>query len=424
MGNKSTQETISSFSDGDHNNMVVNGYIKRLQNTLTKRQIIPLEVIQLCIDFYCSRIILIYIDQGTSSSNNNSEPFQLSITDFTETSRKYDAKITPSNIPSTQPTPPREPNLIHNAHIYFTKNINLPSKICTELNTNERTQFDVIFRYGGNKMCVGNPSSSCNALIWQSNIRRHGNKQKTLNIIDYELPQCPPYLLYANIIYSQRYSTLYALGSSVSSQPSIAKLNMNIDRKNMEWKTIDNGRIETRTSCILVEKDYDEQILVFETIRFHNTSGDEDSIHSKVKQYNLNDDTVSELKVMGSFPTRHNNGILYDGMDKRVYIGGGHAIGCTTQEIAAHSVVCMDLVKMKWFDAERYIPKTLLNHDHYPILWKDGDLLYIASVKGEGIEWIDMRDDNRKWNMYKDSLNTYFDTDIHSYNAFRCRLLR
>lgn len=66
-----------------------------------------------------------------------------------------------------------------------------------------------------------------------------------------------------------------------------------------------------------------------------------------------------------------------------------------------------------------------MKHNFYPIIWKqDGCLLYISSIKANGVEFIDLRQANKAWNVIYDSLDPLFDTDIAWYNAPKCRLLQ
>ena len=76
--------------------------------------------------------------------------------------------------------------------------------------------------------------------------------------------------------------------------------------------------------------------------------------------------------------------------DNKIYIGGGH----TDYDI--YSVPYYDINKNKWFCD---IPNTNILHEDYPSMWIEngGDLLYIASITGNGIEYIDLRDNSRKW---------------------------
>eukprot|EP01083_Nonionella_stella_P068575 182219_1 len=400
-----TEHTTQSActSNGSYSKYLTNGYIKRIQGEVQFASQIPMEIIELINDFYCAKIILIYINEGDFKK----EPFEICITDFWDTSRKYKANLKCIRLP-TQKDDKINHNVIQGASMYFSKNIHLPQHLTTQFNCNSKTQFDVIFRCGGMKHNTRKPG--CNALVWKSNIRRHGNKSKTLNIIDYQFPNIPSHMLWCNIVYSEQFSTLYA----VSGQ-SVCELDMNECSSELCWKHV-IGTSETSgydaVNYVMIEKDDREQILMVNV----NGSGSHllmfDPVECAWKQVN------TTCKLGG----RTKYGIMYDKSDQMIYVGGGHANSYVTHEEAAHSVGYCDLVKQVW-NTEN-MPLTLMRHDHYPILWKDGHLLYIASVKAKGFEWIDLRGRNRKWHLYNDSLNTYFDTDIHSYNAYRCRLLR
>ncbi len=59
-------------------------------------------------------------------------------------------------------------------------------------------------------------------------------------------------------------------------------------------------------------------------------------------------------------------------------------------------------------------------HGHYPVMWLDNtsNLLFVASVYQNGIEYLDLRCDNRTWNVVK-----MFNSNQTLHNLFGCRML-
>ena len=76
-------------------------------------------------------------------------------------------------------------------------------------------------------------------------------------------------------------------------------------------------------------------------------------------------------------------GIFYDSIQDTVYLGGSNYT----------SVECYDLNKNKW----SLLPECNLVHTCNPAIWKDDNVLYIASIAANGMEFIDLRESNASW---------------------------
>ena len=105
-------------------------------------------------------------------------------------------------------------------------------------------------------------------------------------------------------------------------------------------------------------------------------------------------------------------GICYDKHSENIYIGGGTNPYYGDFEYwrdAECSMECYNLTKMKSYS--KY-PDTKYKHKCYPLLWKDeaANILNIASIKNEYIEWIDLRLHNKTWNKKDRKLNEIFKT--------------
>ena len=90
-------------------------------------------------------------------------------------------------------------------------------------------------------------------------------------------------------------------------------------------------------------------------------------------------------------------GICYDNYTQSVYVGGGGKISERSKDYSALSrVQSYDLNVGKW----KVLPLTVMEHRNYPIMWVDEsnhNLLFIGSVFQNGLEYIDLRDDERRW---------------------------
>ena len=87
MGNKQPRVAAPPSATNNARSLLINGYIRHIQTHLSRA--ISADIISLCNDFFGSRIILIYLDQG----NFHDEPFELRVTDFFDKSRKYKANL-------------------------------------------------------------------------------------------------------------------------------------------------------------------------------------------------------------------------------------------------------------------------------------------------------------------------------------------
>ena len=79
---------------------------------------------------------------------------------------------------------------------------------------------------------------------------------------------------------------------------------------------------------------------------------------------------------------RSRAGLYYDEFKELLFVGGGNS---TTGKLK--SIECWDLNK----DCFYSLPNTNVQHGYYPILWRQHDLLYIASYSTQSQECIDLR---------------------------------
>ena len=78
-------------------------------------------------------------------------------------------------------------------------------------------------------------------------------------------------------------------------------------------------------------------------------------------------------------------GKCYDKENKVVYAVGGSLNGKRAEYY--------DLLKNQWYD----LPEMNCKHANYPFVWKNEDLLYVASCKKQESEFIDLREHSKFW---------------------------
>lgn len=92
---------------------------------------------------------------------------------------------------------------------------------------------------------------------------------------------------------------------------------------------------------------------------------------------------------------RNQCGIYHDNNNGKLYIGGGRADLFRIRK----EIECLDLETNKWFHD---IPNTNYYHNIYPQIWKDEldqNILCIASIHENCMEYIDLRIHNKSWNV-------------------------
>ena len=109
-------------------------------------------------------------------------------------------------------------------------------------------------------------------------------------------------------------------------------------------------------------------------------------------------------------------GIFYDARDDRLYLGGGQI--SESDGNITHTIEWLDMKKEEW----NMLPQpTKMQHGNYPVMWiHDYDLLCIASINvyGNGLEYIDLRDNKGKWKVLyfrgggTRSFSSLFDCDV------------
>ena len=114
------------------------------------------------------------------------------------------------------------------------------------------------------------------------------------------------------------------------------------------------------------------------------TVNDED-MDSKIEMCDLK--TQKWIQLADCTIKRSIAGIFYDSIQQTVYLGGGNN--------KSRTIECYDMNKNKW----RLLPECNLKHRWNPAIWKDDmkDLLCIASIEANAMEYIDLRENYATW---------------------------
>eukprot|EP01084_Bolivina_argentea_P200497 342852_1 len=398
---------------GFNNKILLYGFMRDIEKGLqgeSAMQIIPDTIMQLCDSYYSTPNIIFYFEMFGGGNS-------LYIVDLDDMDRKLTKNHT-LNYNNILPSP-LDPNSIHASGMYYKSKIKLPYVIMNQLsdkckqNTNENSYFDAIFKCGGTKVSVTAATDFCCGYIWNYQDKYFEN------ICQVTLPN------YINtdsvgqtLIWSDKRQCLYSIARNTM---NVLSFNDDIS-DNWKWETQSNNLINSFginrkrigfMSSVIVRNDMNEERL----ISVGGGNGDTNS-GTGVKYCDLYDiDNDKWIKLSDMNFARHRTGIYHDKWTQRIYIGGGNG--------AERKIEFYDLNKNKWYFDKKMMPYTTMKHNVYPIIWnQDGHLLYIASVKANGVEFIDLRQDNKKWNVVYDKLDPLFSTNIVWYNATNCRLIQ
>ena len=190
-----------------------------------------------------------------------------------------------------------------------------------------------------------------------------------------------PQATYANTtVYSKKYGLFSVGGIPLGNE--VFNLQKRSDAENVTWNKLKKMKNEHYypSVCIMNEK----QLFVATGYGTHNFDSWNKS--TKIEMYSLENEEWSQLKDCKI--KRAGSGIFYDTMQETVYLGGGDAF-------YDNFVEYYNIHKNKW----SLLDKCKLKHSWNPVIWKDDDqnILYIASIASNGMEFIDLRESNAMW---------------------------
>ena len=98
-------------------------------------------------------------------------------------------------------------------------------------------------------------------------------------------------------------------------------------------------------------------------------------------------------------------GAFYDGVNNKIYVGGGNGFtGTDVTMSASQRREYYDMVKNKWY----ILKNTKYKHENYPSVWIDDDnlnVLCIASISADCIEYLDLRMDGKDGKIIKGKIS-------------------
>ena len=204
------------------------------------------------------------------------------------------------------------------------------------------------------------------------------------------LPNLPKATFANDTVFSNKYG-LFSVGGR-SSGNEVYNLQKRSNAR-MKWKKLKNEMKSEHyypSVCII----NDNQLFV--AAGYNNNSFDARHLCSKVEICNLENGEWSQLTDCRI--KRCIAGIFYDSVEDSVYLGGGD---CS-------SVECYDMNKNIWTS----LPDCNFEHKWSPVLWKDDNILYIASIDANRMEFIDLRESNASWTV-KHEFDELFNTGFN-----------
>eukprot|EP01083_Nonionella_stella_P083974 232293_1 len=395
-----------STCHGLNNRILLYAFMRDMEDSLdgaSAMRIIPDTIIHLCDMYYSTQNIIFYFGVESRTQDN-----LLSIVDLDDMDRQLKKKHI-----FQYPLQEASHHYIQCAGMCHQSEIKLPKHIRNKvpLQFHSNTEYvDILFKCGGwngIKSSVGNINTSCWAYIWKSEDKYFEH------ICPLQLPAFPKNNCYGqSIVWSGKQQCLY----------SITRYHLHrFSLHDWKWETPNDQQLLTPfavrprrgfMSSVIVTNDLNQERLI------SVGGGAIESDSNGVKYCDLYDIEKDEWMTIADLNYgRHRAGVYHDKWSQRLFIGGGNG--------AERKIEYYDLNKNKWYFDKCNIPLTRRKHNIYPLIWnQDGHLLYIASIKANGVEFVDLRQENRRWNVVYDKLDPLFDTNIVWYNAANCRLIQ
>eukprot|EP01084_Bolivina_argentea_P121894 216030_1 len=366
---------------------LINGFVRKIDASL-KNKIIPYEINELCFLFYFTSNVLYYFCRIRDPNKNG-----LYIYDI-DNNQNFQCKIFDINTSKLNSTSESDAGAIGYTSPYIAKNIssNIFHKLNSSyLNKSKAYSYDIIFKCGGNSDANGD-SSQCQAIIFNSSqldTNMSADKNQTLTAYHYELPSLPVKMWGTTAVYSH-VNGLYNIGGSNCTK--IYNLNDPFN-SNSKWNCVATFDSQIAYTSSVFINDY--QLFI--------CGGTHDYNGIATTQI-LNTNSYDWVKLNDCINKRQCAGILYD--NNHVYIGGG--------DDTNHSVEYYDLIKQRWCK----LVSTNCEYAFCPTLWishNENNMLYIAGIKSNAIEVLDLRI-GKQWEIVygnkKNLLQSKFDTPL------------
>eukprot|EP01084_Bolivina_argentea_P296255 510197_1 len=333
------------------------GYIRRIERLLNNKTI-PYSIYDICFNFYRSQNTILYISTKIN--------YGLHIAAFDNGLNWY------SNINQKESS-------IHGCESYcYIENIKLPKKYH---NYNQKQNMNAIVHFTSKSF----HHHRHELILFNENQLQSNNHANSIDIKRLELPHTIEGMTdisECGLIYSKSHGIVCIGGDDMDSMYYLELIDNNND-----WKWNDTlshmNHKRSAASCTIINKNSnDEKYFIVGGYgpindRTHNWLNSVELYECKTNKWIL----LPNAKY-----TRCWQGIYMDEMSNVIYLGGGN------NNYSVNVIEYFDIVKNKWYEI---LAET--EEHNKPIIWKNENLLYIASVHSD-IQYIDLRMDNNKWN--------------------------
>ena len=352
---------------------LVSGYVRR-EGKAVSFSIIPLDIVSEIFQFYYCHNLLYFTnclkipkdeddekDEAQDAEYIEEKIHSMEILDF-DSNRNW-SYIIDDDINNNKQ------NIFTNNSI-ATNHISLPSKITKSIsrNVNQHQSYNAIFTIGG-----GNSTDDkCTAMIINET-EMFKKKEHSLSEMSYwSLPDLPQSIYANSVIYSDRYG-LFSIGGkdrvnnyyyNAGKIRNVYNLNLNgieLGANNWKWEEY-KPLLGPSSDSAAAMIDGDTKLI---------------NIDQNVRMYSF--DKNEWIQVNPCKDSTYGPGICYEQFTERIYITGWRK-----------KFSYFDINKNVWY----VLPKTTKDHGYKPLVWKlNRYLLYIASMKADCVEFIDVRMD-------------------------------
>eukprot|EP01083_Nonionella_stella_P073793 199770_1 len=356
------------------------GYVRGIGIT---NCIIPSDIVELCITYYHSKLIVICIGDYMKIAELDSNKC------YSTTITPLDGSINPFKFTNGLPLSNFE------CVVSYVEDFTLPTTVLNmNKDLNAKNIYSAIFQitdaYGG---------PICTAYIVDANAHDKFTiyDDEHIDLYHWPLPSPkyplghPPVGLYP--LYSSKHG-LVAIGKDAFARLQFNYLNKNAPHKWQDIMRLHNRR-KHREYPVATFIDEDRFILCG-GIEYHNVHSGGGSYYNSTLYsdiYDFNTDKWMAMSDMNS--PRRSCGICFDGNNNKVYLGGGLSSSGSQSRVFE----CLDLKQNKW----SVLGSCNKKHQTGAIIWTDGvhaNVVHIASSSSRVFEKMDLREN--KWRIYTD----------------------
>ena len=367
--------------------LLVEGYISQIEKQFDRDVIIPTSIIELCLQFYKYDQQIIYhvlqqrrkqsIHRSIDGGRSRKDIFMSTLTTNHQHQQQqqcecWSSKIYPINEESSAEID--DFGTTRNGGVAVQKNIKLPSNLIEKITEKYKNifndtlshisgEFDVIFTSDGN--------FGSSAVFFDT--AQFANNAMEITGIYWKLPSHRVTL--SDVTYSKQHG-LIAMGSPPSNNPAQLLLNEYINGDEWKWHYWSPPHTQRNgwPSIMTFETDDNKEKLI-------SLGGYKFGSSCQIYDFEQNEWTQCKDMLF----SRYRIGKCYDKNEKIIYTVGGSG--------DSKSAEYYDLSKNTWFA----LPKTNALHANYPAVWKEDNMLYVASMKKQICDCVDLRENTTQW---------------------------